>query len=170
MYIGRFYLLPRRLQSPRFKDPFHYLFVLHLCLRDFPIARDCRVMCSPLGWKPDASCASPSGFLASATIITLCRLSFAATLAFRPRPPTPQSRLLGCPGFGSDPGSDVLTVASGGFSVEDRSSFFPLSWSSGFYPRLCYQASSALTLQYSSRICHPLYPSPLRVRLRGSVL
>ena len=51
----------------------------------------------------------------------------------------------------------VLTVASGGFSVENRPSF-PRSWSSGFYPQLCYQASLALSLQYSSRICHPLYP------------
>jgi len=48
--------------------------------------------------------------------------------------------------------------------------FYLFSRSSGFYPRLFYQASSALGHQYSSWICHPLHPAPLRGRLRGSVL
>jgi len=42
---------------------------------------------------------------------------------------------------------------------------FPSSWSSGFSPPLCYQASSALSHQYSPWICHPLTPYRFRVSL-----
>ncbi len=59
----------------------------------------------------------------------------------------------------------VLTVASSGFSGADRLSFQLSSWSSGFSPPRCYQASSALSHQYHPWICHPLHPAPLRGRL-----
>jgi hypothetical protein len=42
-----FSLLPRRLQSPRFIEPLHYVFVLHLYLHGLFDARDSWVMCSP---------------------------------------------------------------------------------------------------------------------------
>ena len=42
---------------------------------------------------------------------------------------------------------------------------FPPSWSSGLSPPLCYQASSALSPQYSPWICHPLHPLRFGVSL-----
>ena len=105
----------------------------------------------------------PSGF------VTLIRLLDGIAIASRPLLPTSQRRTLARPGLTSDvigSGSVVCDRPSNsGFSAKGILHMLISSRSSGFYPPLCYQASSALSHQYYSWICHPLHPRRFGVSL-----
>ena len=103
-----------------------------------------------IGHQPIRS--SPFGFLVPSFFsVTLSRLSNGITAASRPRLSTSQWRPLECPGL-------MLTVSAWGRIdhtivmqrvLQPKYSYgLQSSGSSGFYPRHCYQASSALSHQY----------------------
>jgi hypothetical protein len=112
----------------------------------------------------------PLGLLVlSSGFVTLIRLLDGIAIASRPLLPASQRRTLARPGLTSaviGPGSVVCDRPSnGGFSAKGILHMPIPPRSSGFYPPLCYQASSALSHQYYSWICHPLHPRRFGVSL-----
>ena len=55
--------------------------------------------------------------------------------------------------------------SNGAFSAKGILHMLISPWSSGFYPPLCRQASSALSHQYYPWSCHPLHPPRFGVSL-----
>jgi hypothetical protein len=121
-------------------------------------------------YPPADSSTPPLGLLVlSSGFVTLIRLLDGIAIASRPLLPMSQRRTLAHPGLTSDvigPGSVVCDRPSnGGFSAKGILHMPIPPRSSGFYPPLCYQASSALSHQYYSWICHPLHPRRFGVSL-----
>ena len=152
-------------------------FLLHsLASLDYSVIffhiRDCRASSGPCP-EPDTGYVPPFGFWLL-FLETLIRLLDAITIASRPRLPIFHWRLWNTQAlpwnvqiFGS---RCVLTVASGGFSVERRSSLFQSFLvvrvlSSTLLPGFIGPESSVLPVNLP-----PFAPSPLRVLLFGSVL
>jgi hypothetical protein len=129
-------------------------------------------LCSLIGIRRRIR-ASPFGLLVlSSGFATLIRLLDGIAIASRPLLPTSQWRTLARPGLTLDvigSGSVVCDRPSnGGFSAKGILHMLISPRSSGFYPLpTCrdYQASSALSHQYYSWICHPLHPRRFGVSL-----